>query len=94
MTEEDLREIEDRLHASGNKPVRLLVATLSLDVEKLLAEVRRLNAHPAIAAARVFPESRSLTAEESEAFYAIVRKQFAAANPPEFDPNASGNLDG
>ena len=44
MTEEDLREIEDRLRASGNKPVRMVIATLSLDVEKLLAEVRRLHA--------------------------------------------------
>ena len=44
MTEEDLREIEDRLRASGNKPVRMVIATLSLDVEKLLAEVRRLTA--------------------------------------------------
>ena len=49
MTEEDLREIEDRLRDSGNKPVRLLIATLSLDVEKLLAEVRRLRAVDAAA---------------------------------------------
>lgn len=76
MTEEELREIEDRLRLAPNRTARMAIATLTLDVEKLLAEVRRLKAHPAIAAADIFPDSREMTAEESAAFAKIVRDQF------------------
>ena len=44
MTESDLREIEDRQRTVGDKAPRLAIAMLMLDVEKLIAEVRRLDA--------------------------------------------------
>lgn len=91
MTEEDLREIEDRLRASGNKPVRMVIATLSLDVEKLLAEVRRLQAQlPAVCQVRNGPWR--CVDVPGHAGQHVWQTEVIVA--PEFDPNASGNLDG
>ena len=41
LTEADLREIEDRQRTLGDKAPRLAIAMLMLDVERLIAEVRR-----------------------------------------------------
>ena len=55
MTEADLREIEDRQRTLGDKAPRLAIAMLMLDVEKLIAEVRRLAQTPAVCQERNGP---------------------------------------